>query len=44
MNVVSSRTIYFDHLISKSRDKAEQFVIMGAGFDTRCYGKLKKKI
>ena len=34
----------FDHLISKSIDKTEQFIVMGAGFDTRCYGELKDSI
>lgn len=36
-----TRTIHFDHLINKSKDKVEQFIVMGAGFDTRCYGELK---
>ena len=41
LNLVISRTVYFDNLINKSKDKVEQFVVMGAGFDTRCYGDLK---
>jgi len=41
LNLVISRTVYFDNIINKSKDKVEQFVIMGAGFDTRCYGDLK---
>ena len=36
-----NRTIYFDEIIDKLKDQAEQFVVMGAGFDTRCYGLLK---
>ena len=40
-NIVISRTIYFDNIINESKDKVEQFVVMGAGFDTRCYGDLK---
>lgn len=40
-NIVINRTAYFDNIINKSKDKVEQFVIMGAGFDTRCYGDLK---
>lgn len=40
-NIVMNRTIYFDKIIDKSKDKVEQFVIMGAGFDTRCHGDLK---
>ena len=39
--IVMNRTIYFDNIINKSKDKVEQFVVMGAGFDTRCYGDLK---
>ncbi len=38
-----NRTIYFDDFINKSKNKAEQFVVMGAGYDTRCYGNLKRK-
>lgn len=37
-NLVTSRTIFFDNLIKKSLKQSEQFVVMGAGFDTRCYG------
>ena len=40
-NMVPNRTIYFDELINNRKDKAEQFVVLGAGFDTRCYGLLK---
>jgi methyltransferase (TIGR00027 family) len=40
-NVAIARTIYFDRFIHKSKDKAGQFVVMGAGYDTRCYGDLK---
>ena len=39
-NLVTSRTIFFDNLIGDSLKKSEQFVVMGAGFDTRCYGHL----
>lgn len=39
--VALSRTIHFDKLINAVKDKAEQFVIMGAGFDTRAYNELK---
>ena len=41
--VVSSRTIHFDQLIRKSSDQVEQFVIMGAGYDTRAYGFIPNK-
>ena len=40
-NIVINRTLYFDNIINKSKDKAEQFVVMGAGLDTRCYGEFK---
>jgi methyltransferase (TIGR00027 family) len=36
-NLVINRSIYFDSIINKSKDEAEQFIVMGAGFDTRCY-------
>lgn len=42
-NVVSARTIHFDTFINESIENVEQFVIMGAGYDTRCYGELKKR-
>ncbi len=41
-NLVTSRTVFFDNLIEKSLKKSEQFVVMGAGLDTRCYGQLDK--
>ncbi len=41
INVPIARTFYFDKLINKIKDKAEQFIIMGAGYDTRSYGDLK---
>jgi methyltransferase (TIGR00027 family) len=40
VNVAITRTIHFDNLIDNSKDNVEQFVVMGAGFDTRCYGNL----
>lgn len=36
-----NRTIYFDSIIEKASHEARQFVILGAGFDTRAYGNLK---
>lgn len=41
-NAVQARTFYIDRLINKSKSEVEQFVVMGAGFDTRCYGDLKQ--
>ena len=39
-SLVISRTNYFDQILSRLLKKSEQFVVMGAGFDTRCYGTL----
>ena len=39
-NPTTNRTLYIDKYISKHKDTAEQLVILGAGFDTRCYDKL----
>ncbi len=41
-DIVISRTAYFDQIIKKSLSQSEQFVVMGAGFDTRCYGEFNK--
>ena len=41
-NAIMARTFYIDKLIEKSKDKVEQFVVMGAGYDTRCYGDLQR--
>lgn len=40
---IISRTLYFDTLLDKHTDEAEQFVILGAGLDTRAYGPLKDR-
>lgn len=37
-HTVSNRSIYFDALLLRRRSDMEQFVILGAGFDTRFYG------
>ncbi|MGV8138514.1 MAG: class I SAM-dependent methyltransferase [Mangrovibacterium sp.] len=42
LNVSVSRTFFFDKLIDKQIDKVEQFVSMGAGYDNRSYGDLKR--
>lgn len=39
-NPGTNRTLYFDKYIEIHRGSVEQFVILGAGFDTRCYGDL----
>jgi methyltransferase (TIGR00027 family) len=41
-NVAAARTIHFDNFINKAKDNVQQFIVMGAGYDTRCYGDLKK--
>lgn len=41
-NLVTSRTGYFDTILEKSLKNSDQFVVMGAGFDTRCFGELAK--
>jgi methyltransferase (TIGR00027 family) len=41
-NLVTSRTVFFDNILKKSLENSEQFVVMGAGLDTRCYGNLIK--
>lgn len=41
-NLVMNRTGYFDSIIDKAKSDAEQFVVMGAGLDTRAYNDLKK--
>ena len=40
-NLVTNRTGYFDTIIDRAKNDAEQFVIMGAGLDTRAYNHLK---
>ena len=40
-NLVLNRTGYFDSIIDKAKDDAKQFVLMGAGLDTRAYNDLK---
>ena len=41
-NLVVNRTLYIDEIIAKSKDRVEQFVLMGAGFDTRAYGEMAR--
>lgn len=42
-NLVPSRTIEFDALIAANAGDASQFVVLGAGLDTRAYGPLKER-
>ena len=39
-NPITNRALYFDKYIKSHQDTAHQLVILGAGFDTRCYGEL----
>ncbi len=39
-NLVINRTGYFDSIIDKAKTNAEQFILMGAGLDTRAYNDL----
>lgn len=39
-DLVTSRTLYFDRILERVAPKMEQFVMLGAGYDTRAYGPL----
>ena len=39
-DMVSARTLHFDAIIARAMDQVDQFVLMGAGYDTRAYGDL----
>jgi methyltransferase (TIGR00027 family) len=39
-NLVMNRTVYIDSIINRAKSDAEQFVVLGAGLDTRAYGDL----
>ena len=41
-DLVIARTLYFDRLISRLADDVEQFVVLGAGYDTRTCGALEE--
>jgi methyltransferase (TIGR00027 family) len=40
---VVARTLYFDRIIQRVVGDVEQFVLLGAGYDTRVYGQLKRE-
>ena len=40
---VVARTPYFDQIIQRVAGDVEQFIVLGAGYDTRAYGDLKKQ-
>lgn len=41
-DLVVARTLYFDRIIDRVAPGVEQFVVLGAGYDTRAYGSLKR--
>jgi len=42
-DLVVARTLYLDRIIERVAPVVEQFVVLGAGYDTRAYGRLKSK-
>ena len=40
MDLVTARTLYFDRILERALSGAEQFVLLGAGYDTRAYAPL----
>tara|TARA_E500000178_G_scaffold341772_1_gene386116 strand:- start:849 stop:1817 length:969 start_codon:yes stop_codon:yes gene_type:complete len=41
-DLVAARTVHFDSIIARAIDHVDQFVLMGAGYDTRAYGELAR--
>ena len=39
-DMVAARTVHFDSVIARAIERVDQFVLMGAGYDTRAYGDL----
>ena len=42
-DLVVARTLYFDRIIDRVVQDVEQFVVMGAGYDTRAYGRIRRE-
>ncbi len=42
-DLVPARTLYFDRIIGRVIGDMEQFVLLGAGYDTRAYGESKRE-
>ncbi|MFP6655674.1 MAG: class I SAM-dependent methyltransferase [Myxococcota bacterium] len=42
-DLMIARTLYFDRIIERRAPEVAQFVLMGAGYDARAYGELKKR-
>lgn len=41
-DLVTARTLYFDRIIQRVVGDMDQFVLLGAGYDTRAYGALRR--
>ncbi len=41
-DIVVARTLYFDRIIQRVVGDMDQFVLLGAGYDTRAYGELQR--
>lgn len=41
-DMIVARTLYFDRIIQRALGEVEQFVVLGAGYDARAYGELKR--
>ncbi len=42
-DLVVARTLYFDRIIERAMGQVQQFVVMGAGYDMRAYGSLRRE-
>ena len=43
LNFLIARTLYIDRMIRSTITRVEQVVVLGAGYDMRCYGELKRE-
>jgi len=43
VELVVARTLYFDRIIERVIGEVEQFVVMGAGYDVRAYGRFSRE-
>jgi methyltransferase (TIGR00027 family) len=43
VNFLIARTLYIDRMIRSTVTHVEQVVVLGAGYDMRCYGELKRE-
>jgi methyltransferase (TIGR00027 family) len=41
-DIIIARTLYFDRIIHRVSGEVEQFVVLGAGYDTRAYNELRR--